>query len=312
MTAHLLRESGLKPSFYVGAEIPILGANARWDAEGRGMVAEGDESDGTLTLYHPQHSVILNIEAEHLDFYRDLNHIRQVFKQLISQTSGKVVYCAESPVARELCDGRENSISYGWETSGEATDYAACNVRDLRGSSAFQVTKRGKILGDVELTIPGEHNILNALAAIAIADISGADFSLISRALSSFAGAKRRFETKYLSKKYRVIDDYGHHPTELSATLQTARSLQPSRLIVVFQPHRYTRTQAMAAEFGEVLQAADYVFVTDVYPASEQRDRRCERADNRRCHAAIRRYSGKILTRYAHGSSRDRQCPRAR
>jgi len=269
MTAHLLRECGQKPSYYVGAEIPILGANAKWEPEGELMVAEGDESDGTLALYQPKHSVILNIEAEHLDFYRDLDHIKEVFTTLADQTTGNIVYCAESPVAHGICSGRKNAISYGWETSADQTNYTASDIRDLKGSSAFTVKKDGKPLGDIELPIPGEHNILNALAAIAIADIHGAEFSLIARALSSFAGAKRRFETKYLSPGFRVIDDYGHHPTELAATLQTARSLKPSRLIVLFQPHRYSRTQALADDFGKVLQAADRVFITDVYPASE-------------------------------------------
>ena len=265
MTAHVLREAGLKPSHYVGAEIPILGANAKWSTEGEFMVAEGDESDGTLALYRPQHSVILNIEAEHLDFYRDLDHIREVFTTLANQTRGQLVYCAEDPVAHELCAGRENAVSYGWE---DAT-YTAVDIRDLKGSSAFSVMKGGELLGDVELGIPGRHNILNALAAIALAVGCGAEFPLIARALSTFAGAKRRFETKYLSANYRIVDDYGHHPSELAATLQTARSLKPRRVIVLFQPHRYTRTQALADDFGKVLQAADRVFVTDVYPASE-------------------------------------------
>lgn len=269
MTAHLLRECGKEPSYYVGAEIPILGANAKWEPEGEIMVAEGDESDGTLALYKPKHSVILNIEAEHLDFYRDIDHIKEVFTQLVDQTTGNIVYCAENPVAHEICADRENAISYGWETTDDKTNYTASDIRDLKGSSAFTVKKDGEILGDVELAIPGEHNILNSLAAIAIADICGAEFSLIARALSSFAGAKRRFETKYLSKELRIIDDYGHHPTELAATLQTARSLKPARLVVLFQPHRYTRTQLLADEFGKVLQAADRVFITDVYPASE-------------------------------------------
>lgn len=265
MTAHVLREAGLKPSHYVGAEIPILGANANWSEEGDFMVAEGDESDGTLALYQPEHAVILNIEAEHLDFYRDLDHIREVFTTLADQTAGKIVYCAEDPVANELCENRDNAISYGWEDA----DYIATEVRDLKGSSAFSVEKNGEHLGDIELGIPGNHNILNALAAIALADSCGAEFSHIARALTSFAGAKRRFETKYLSPNYRIVDDYGHHPSELAATLQTARSLKPKRLVVLFQPHRYTRTQALADDFGKVLQAADLVFISDVYPASE-------------------------------------------
>jgi UDP-N-acetylmuramate--L-alanine ligase/UDP-N-acetylenolpyruvoylglucosamine reductase len=265
MTAHALREAGMKPSHYVGAEIPILGSNARWVAEGTHMVAEGDESDGTLALYHPAHAVILNIESEHLDFYRDLDHIREVFTTLANQTTGTLVYCAEDPVAHDVCSGRANALSYGWEDA----DFTATAVRDLKGSSAFTVSKRGAILGDIELGIPGNHNILNALAAIALADSCGAEFALVARALATFAGAKRRFETKYLSAQYRIIDDYGHHPSELAATLQTARSLKPERLIVLFQPHRYTRTQALADDFGKVLQAADRVFITDVYAASE-------------------------------------------
>ncbi len=266
MTAHVLREAGHKPSHYVGAEIPILGANAKWSEDGEFMVAEGDESDGTLALYRPEHSVILNIEAEHLDFYRDLDHIREVFTTLAGQTRGKLVYCAEDPVAHELCEGRENTISYGWEDA----DYTASDIRDLKGSSAFTVMKGGGALGDIELGIPGNHNILNALAAIALADTCGAEFPHIARALSTFAGAKRRFETKHLSPSYRIVDDYGHHPSELAATLQTARSLKPQRLVVLFQPHRYTRTQALADDFGKVLQAADLVFISDVYPASEK------------------------------------------
>ncbi len=266
MTAHVLREAGHKPSHYVGAEIPILGANAKWSEDGEHMVAEGDESDGTLALYRPQHSVILNIEAEHLDFYRDLDHILEIFTQLAEQTTGKLVYCAEDPVANTLCKDRANAVSYGWEDA----DYTATDLRDLKGSSAFTVSKKGVVMGDVELGIPGNHNILNALAAIALADSCGAEFTLVARALATFAGAKRRFETKYLSSSYRIIDDYGHHPSELAATLQTARSLKPKRLVVLFQPHRYTRTQALADDFGKVLQAADLVFITDIYAASEK------------------------------------------
>ncbi|OYV06016.1 MAG: UDP-N-acetylmuramate--L-alanine ligase, partial [Verrucomicrobiales bacterium VVV1] len=258
MTAHILREAQLSPSHYVGAEIPILGANAKWSEEGEFMVAEGDESDGTLALYRPEHAIVLNIEAEHLDFYRDLDHIREVFSTMMAQTRGRIVYCKEDPVAAELCGPRENSVSYGWSDA----DYVAADLRELRGSSAFTVMRRGEVVGSIELGIPGRHNVLNALGAIALADGCGADFALIARALSTFAGAKRRFETKYLSSRIRIIDDYGHHPSELAATLQTARSLKPGRIVVLFQPHRYSRTQALADDFGKALQAADRVFIT--------------------------------------------------
>ncbi|BCX47040.1 UDP-N-acetylmuramate--L-alanineligase [Haloferula helveola] len=266
MVAHGLREAGLNPSHYVGAEIPVLGQNARWSEHGEWMVAEGDESDGTLALYHPACAIVLNIEAEHLDHYRDIDEIKEVFRTLIAQTTGPIVFCAEDEGAKDVCGGHPEAISYGWSDA----DYVAGEIRELRGATAFSVFRKGEKLGEVELAIPGRHNVLNALAAIATCDRLGADFLLVSRALNSFAGAKRRFETKYLSKRLRIVDDYGHHPTEIAATLQTARQLKPERVVVLFQPHRFTRTQALAEDFGEVLAKADEVFVCDVYPASER------------------------------------------
>ncbi len=265
MSAHLLRRGAAKPSHYVGAEIPVLGTNAHWEEKTDYMVAEGDESDGTLALYAPTHSVVLNMEEEHLDFYSGLDHIKRVFNTLLDQTTGKIIYCKECENASQVCAAREGSISYGWSDA----DYTATDVREGGGTVSFDVSYHGKLLGRVELGIPGLHNALNSLAALAVAHVSGVPFRDCARALSTFAGAKRRFETKYFSEKLRIIDDYGHHPTEVAATLQTARSLNPRRLVVVFQPHRFSRTQKLADDFGKVLQAADRVFVTDIYPASE-------------------------------------------
>ncbi len=266
MIGYALREAGLQPSHYVGAEIPVLGQNARWSDDGEWMVAEGDESDGTLALYRPACSIVLNIEAEHLDHYRDLDEIKEVFRTLLSQTTGLVVYCREDEGATSVCGDHPGAVSYGWSDA----DYTAREIRELRGGTMFSVFHGGEKLGEVELAIPGRHNVLNALAAIATCDRLGADFLLVSRSLNSFAGARRRFETKYLSKRLRVVDDYGHHPTEIAATLQTARQLEPDRVVVLFQPHRFTRTRALAEEFGEVLSKAHEVFVCDVYPASER------------------------------------------
>ena len=265
MCAHILRRSGTMPCHYVGAEIPVLGTNAHWEEDSELMIAEGDESDGTLAGYHPEHAVVLNVEEEHLDFYRDINHIKEVFSQLLDQTNGKKIYFAGCPVASELCASREGAVSYGLENA----DFVASDISEMGGIITFDVIKHGDFLGRVELGIPGKHNVLNALAAIAVADITGVDFQITSRALATFAGAKRRFETKLLTPGLRIVDDYGHHPTEVAATLQTARSLKPKRLVVVFQPHRYSRTQKLANDFGIALQAADHVFVTDIYPASE-------------------------------------------
>lgn len=265
MCAHVLRRGGVMPCHYVGAEIPVLGTNAHWQEDAKLMIAEGDESDGTLALYHPAHAVVLNVEEEHLDFYRDIDHIKEVFTQLLDQTKGKKIYFSGCPVSRELCAERDGAISYGWENA----DFVASDLCETGGTITFDVHKRGDMLDRVELGIPGRHNVLNALAAIAVADTAELDFQLVARALSTFAGAKRRFENKYLSTGLRIIDDYGHHPTEVAATLQTARSLNPKRLVIVFQPHRYSRTQKLASDFGKALQAADRVFVTDIYPASE-------------------------------------------
>ena len=265
MCAHVLRRGGMMPCHYVGAEIPVLGSNAHWEEDCEVMIAEGDESDGTLALYHPQHAVVLNIEEEHLDFYRDINHIKEVFTTLLDQTAGNKIYFAGCPVATELCASREGALSYGWDDA----DFTASEIHESGGMVSFDVVKKGERLGRVELGIPGRHNVLNALAAITVADTLKVDFQLVARALATFAGARRRFENKYVSSQLRIIDDYGHHPTEVEATLQTARSLKPGRLVVVFQPHRYSRTQKLADDFGKALQDADLVLVTDIYPASE-------------------------------------------
>lgn len=265
LTAHLLREGRLRPCHYVGAEIPVLGANAHWNEESEYLVAEGDESDGTLVNYLPEYSIILNIEAEHLDYYRDLDHIKSVFNKLCSQTRGKIIYCKSDPGAVDVCSAYPNSISYGWENA----DYTADEVEVKSGRTVYTIHRGDQTLGRVELGVPGRHNVLNSLAAVALALELGCDFAAIVRGLASFAGARRRFETKYLSHDYRIVDDYGHHPTEIAATLATARSLKPERLVVLFQPHRYTRTKLLRDDFGRVLKEVDHLFVADVYPASE-------------------------------------------
>ncbi|MFZ4766182.1 MAG: UDP-N-acetylmuramate--L-alanine ligase, partial [Roseimicrobium sp.] len=267
LTAHVLRVGGAKPSHYVGAEIPILGANAHWDAEGQAFVAEGDESDGTLVLFQPRHAIILNIEPEHLDFYEDLDAIKAVFRQLLEKTSGFSVFCAEDPVAVELCQGRKNGVSYGW--SRECSFSA--NILELRPTqTVFEVVEGGDALGTVTLGIPGKHNVLNALAAIGLATRLAVPFERIKQALESFRGARRRFESKFAGTHFQIIDDYGHHPTELKATLATARALNPKRIICLFQPHRFSRTQLLKKDFGAAFHDVDVLCVTDVYAASEK------------------------------------------
>lgn len=267
MTAHVLRAGGFKPCHYVGAEIPILGTNARWDSEGEWFVAEGDESDGTLINYHPEHAIVLNIEPEHLDFYKDLAAIDAVYKRLITQTTGKVFYCADDEGARRVCASHPHAISYGL---GAKANYRITNLTTENFKSHFTVSQHGKTLGEVALNIPGAHNAVNALAAIALASEIGQSFESIAAALEAFRGAKRRFEIIHESPRQTIVDDYGHHPTEIAATLATARTGGYGRVIAMFQPHRYTRTQALKDAFGKAFALADHVFVSDIYPASEK------------------------------------------
>ncbi|MDX2079592.1 MAG: UDP-N-acetylmuramate--L-alanine ligase [Terrimicrobiaceae bacterium] len=266
MAAHVLRSVGLKPSHYVGAEIPILGTNARWDSEGEFFVAEGDESDGTLINYHPTHAIVLNIEPEHLDFYKDLAAIDAVYARLISQTSGLVIYCGDDAGAGRVCSPHPRAVSYG---HSDACDYRIEELETQNFRSTFRVFARGEALGTCQLNIPGGHNAVNALAVIALASELGIGFDRIVPALDAFRGARRRFEVRYESASHLIVDDYGHHPTEIAATLATARTGGWKRVVAMFQPHRYTRTQALRSEFGRSFHSADEVFVTDVYPASE-------------------------------------------
>ncbi len=266
MTAHVLREAGLRPSHYVGAEIPLLGANACWDPAGGHFVAEGDESDGTLVNFHPEHAIVLNIEAEHLDHYADLDAILAVFATLCRQTKSTIYWCADDAGARRLCAGQPQRVSFGF---AEDADFQATDLRSLGQSSTCLVRHRGQTLGELVLNIPGRHNVSNALAVVALATERGVPFEKVRGALETFRGAKRRFELKYRSARFRVVDDYGHHPSEIAATLAAARGLAPERLVVLFQPHRFTRTQLLRDQFGTAFALADAVFVTDVYAASE-------------------------------------------
>jgi UDP-N-acetylmuramate--alanine ligase len=271
MAAHVLRAGGLKPSHYVGAEIPILGTNARWDSEGAHLVAEGDESDGTLVHYQPHHALVLNIEPEHLDHYRDLDAIDRVFSKLIGQTSGNVYFWADDPGAHRVCSGHPRGVRVGTDST---CHYRLEKLEQSGLATRFEVYHGTECLGQVQLGIPGAHNAQNALLVIALAADLGIEFPVIASALEGFTGAKRRFELKYSDEEFRVFDDYGHHPTEIAATLATARGVLresggEGRLIVLFQPHRYSRTALLLTEFGHAFGDADMVFVAPIYPAGE-------------------------------------------
>jgi UDP-N-acetylmuramate--L-alanine ligase/UDP-N-acetylenolpyruvoylglucosamine reductase len=265
MLTHVLRQADLNPSHYIGAQVPLLGANAKW-TEGEHFVVEADESDGTLALFSPQAALILNIEEEHLDFYHDIEEIVQVFAILCERTSGPIVFCADDKNSMLLCSHCEQAVSYGLS---ELANYRALDVKLENFSSRFSVLRRGRLLGEITLQIPGAQNVSNALGVVALALELGVPWNQIVHALAEFRGAARRFEVKYHSADYMVVDDYAHHPTEVKATLAAARNSGWKRVLALFQPHRYSRTKALQNEFAHAFHDADEVFITEIYAASE-------------------------------------------
>jgi UDP-N-acetylmuramate--alanine ligase len=265
MLTHVLRQADLNPSHYIGAQVPLLGANASW-TDGRPFVVEADESDGTLALFAPQATLILNIEEEHLDFYHDIEEIVQVFAALCERTRGPIVYCADDKNAMLLCSHAERAVGYG---RSELAAYRALDVRLSSFSSRFTVLRHGQLLGEVALEVPGAQNVSNALGVVALATELGIAWNQIVSALAEFRGASRRFEVKYRSADYMVVDDYAHHPTEIKATLAAAKNSGWKRVLALFQPHRYSRTKALLGEFAGAFHDAEQVFITEIYAASE-------------------------------------------
>ena len=266
MTASALIGAGLDPVVMVGGKVPEIGGNARAGA-GSYFVSEADEFDRSFLNLHPEIAVITSIEMEHLDTYRDLQDIVQAYEEFVNQVNDFVVLCVDDPTVRTL----RNRVTPRVVTCGLPSEVEVSG-RDLSlmgSGSWFKVFLKGTEIGDIRLRCPGVHNVKNALAATTVALEIGVDFTSIKNALESFTGVERRFETLGQKKGITVIDDYAHHPTEITATLDTARSLCPNRLIAVFQPHLYSRTRDFASAFGKALCVADLIVVTDVYAARE-------------------------------------------
>ncbi len=255
MSAHVLREGGLHPSHYVGAEIPILGTNAHWDGRGDFFVAEGDESDGTIALFHPEHALILNIEEEHLDFYADLTAIEKVFRQLLAQTTGKVFYCADEPNATRICRSSDRVVCYG--LSDEA-DYRATDIELRDFSSVFSVYRGKEKLGEAVLNVPGEHNVRNALGVIALATELGVAFEKIAKSLTKFQHARRRFEIKYDSPRVVITDVYGSNESPMpgvTGQLIVDEIAAHGHCGVSYQP----RLEWVHRDVGNLLESGDLV-----------------------------------------------------
>lgn len=282
MVAMALRHARLDPTFLIGGDLNETGTNAHYGS-GEWLVAEADESDGSFLWLAPEIAVVTNVEADHLDHYKDEAAIEEAFLSFLKgvRPGGTVVVCADDPGARRVAgagsafastSGAASVVTYGIDPDGASgiPDWHATGIE--RSSTGIRATVhyRGAEQGALALSVSGDHNLRNALAALAVARLAGVEFSVAAEELAVFGGVARRFEARGLAGGVTVVDDYAHHPTEIAATLAAARERGFARIVAVFQPHRYSRTLAMGSALGRAMAAADVAVVTDVYGAGEQ------------------------------------------
>jgi UDP-N-acetylmuramate--alanine ligase len=269
MIAVALQAAGLDPSFAIGGQLHEAGTSAH-HGTGDVFVAEADESDGSFLVFQPDCAIVTNVELDHPDHYSDLDAVERAFAAFLDRRrpGGPVIACADDPGVRRLLDGAEGPILTYGQTEG-----ARLRITDITlepGSSSFSLARDGDALGRFSLRMPGEHNVANATAAVAGALWSGAEVEAIRSGLAAFSGTQRRFQRLGEAGGVLVIDDYAHHPTELAATVKAARQTRPEgRVVAVFQPHRYSRTEVLGHELGVALAGADLAVIADVYAAGE-------------------------------------------
>lgn len=270
MVSWMMAQAGLDPTIVVGGKVDCLGGNAKL-GEGEFLVAEADESDGSFLKLSPVLEVITNIDLEHLDYYRDIDHIKTTFLQFIDKIPfyGAAIICLDDQhVSDILPEIRRRVITYGLTSQ---SDLYAEQISFAQGRVRFVVKRAEQTLGEISLAPPGIHNVYNALATICVGLELEISFQLIGDALASFAGVQRRMQHKGTAAEITVFDDYGHHPTEIRATLSAIKQAWPEkRLVVLFQPHRYSRTKGLFKEFRSCFHQADLLVMTDIYAASEE------------------------------------------
>src|SRR5271163_3505508 len=277
MVAAVLAAGGLDPTVVVGGRVDAMGSNARL-GKSQYLVAEADESDRSFLKLSPILSVVTNIDREHMDTYRNMRDVKKTFLEFMDRVPfyGMVVACNDDPLLRRLLpEVQRRTVTYGTKRGSDfliklEAASAPASVGDGRPLSGFRVSYRKKDLGEFTLHVPGVHNILNATAAIAVGVGLDVGVEAIRMGLDQFRGVDRRFQLRGRVAGVSVIDDYGHHPTEIKATLAAARQCGFRKVHVVFQPHRYTRTRDLIEEFTMAFRDADSLFVLDIYAASEK------------------------------------------
>ena len=270
MVSWMMAQAGLDPTIVIGGKVDCLGGNAKL-GQGEFLVAEADESDGSFLKLSPVLEVITNIDLEHLDYYRDIDHIKTTFLRFTDKIPfyGAAIICLDDPHVADILPAiKKRVITYG--LTAQADLYAE-QISFDRGRIKFIVKREMETLGEVNLAPPGIHNVYNALATISVGLELEISFQVIADALSSFAGVQRRMEHKGTVSEITILDDYGHHPTEIRATLSAIKQAWPEkRLVVLFQPHRYSRTKGLFKEFLTCFHQADILVLTDIYAASEE------------------------------------------
>ncbi len=269
MISSVLRSAGLDPTVIIGGKVNGIGSNAYW-GQGEFLIAEADESDGSFLRLTPSIVVVTNIDREHLDYYSDLNAIMRCFLDFIDKIPfyGLAILCGDNPPLREMLSVvKKRIMTYG---TGPECDLQARDISFKGLGVSFNAWWKGSELGAIQLKIPGLHHVRNSLAALALGLELEIPFHKIQAGLSSYEGVGRRFEILGETEGIMVVDDYAHHPTEIVATLKAARACWPERrLVVLFEPHRYTRTQALMDDFTTAFGEADELWLTEIYPASE-------------------------------------------
>ncbi len=269
MVALLLDRAGLDPTAVIGGRLSAFGSNARL-GQGSYLVAEADESDGSFLFLSPVISIVTNVDREHLDHYGSFEGVLDAFVAFANKVPfwGVVIACADDAQLMALRPRiTRRVVTYGIDSA--ACDVKASAVALEAFGSTCRVAAGGRELGTMRLSVPGRHNLLNALSAVAVGLELGLRFEAIAAALVEFRGAERRFQPLGEAAGVLVVDDYGHHPTEITAVVAAARAGLERRLVVVFQPHRYSRTERLLPEFGAALATADVVVLCDIYPAGE-------------------------------------------
>jgi UDP-N-acetylmuramate--alanine ligase len=270
MVATVLAHGGIDPTIVIGGKLNTLGTNAKL-GQGKFLVAEADESDGSFLRLSPTIAVVTNIDADHLDYYSGIEEIKDTFVDFINKVPfyGLAVLCLDDKnVAEVIPLVKKRFITYGLSSQA---DIRATNIRLVGNSTSFVAHYKGYRMGEIAFGMPGGHNVLNALACIAVAMELDVPFARIQEGFSQFGGVGRRFQIKGEVRGIMVVDDYGHHPAEIRATLAAGKNGWPERrLVVAFQPHRYSRTKELFDEFVTAFYFADILVVTDIYAASEK------------------------------------------